>query len=368
MVQSLRLKYQKRRILKMYTAKQLIVYTKKLNVLYVEDDDKLREEMSSLFKLFFKEIDTACDGVEGLEKYNNSSFDIVITDINMPHMNGIEMITHIKEINPEQKIVAVSAHNESDILIQLIKAGISSFILKPILQNEVINTLYPVSRDAYTQVLNLELVHELNGKQNELEKKLKELQAKNNTIDTKHTQLETLLQEKASNNRDNETSILSAYFEKDEDEGEQNILFMREDADDMMEYFHEITEHLTLTIIHSSAENIVKISDMFSKISSILLHYSPYLDTLAASFTELSIALREHIQEFITVLKQDSDGILKLFDAVNSDMERYIQRFSIESIAMKNSHHIHEPTTLSIRQIVTLFLPDQFGDGDIEFF
>jgi len=357
----------------MYTAKELIKHAQHINVLYVEDDLNLREEMRAWFKLFFKEIDTAEDGLEGLKKYNEKAFDIVITDINMPNMNGIEMVTQIKEINPEQKVIAISAHNESEILIQMIQAGVTSFILKPILQNNVIDILYSVCRDAYAQILNLELVDELNEKNEELDEKNKELQkqlkilqVQNNTIDIKHTQLESLLQEKFEKTK--EKIILPNYFEKDEDEGEENVVFLHYDADDMLEYFHEIPERLSFAIIYASPKEIKNMSNIFSKISSILLRYSPFIDSLASVFNELSIALKEHSPEFLDILRQDSEGVLRLFDAVSFDMERYIERFRTESLAMKNAHHIHEPTMLSIRQIISLFIPDQVDSGEIEFF
>ena len=261
----------------MYSAKDLRQYTKHLTILYVEDDDLLRESTLFLFEPFFKKVDSACDGEEGLILYNKKQYDIVITDINMPKMNGIEMISKIKEINTEQKIVAISAHDESEILINLIKTGINSFILKPIIQNEIINTLYPISRDAYTQILNIELVNELNEKNEELEKQLKEIKAKNNTIDTKHSQVEKLLQITTSNDRETVADdIMPEYFEKDEDEGEENIVFMQDDADDLLEYFNEISEYISLALIHSNKNDILEIAKIFSKTSSILLRYSPY--------------------------------------------------------------------------------------------
>lgn len=163
-------------------------------------------------------------------------------------------------------------------------------------------------------------------------------------------------------------SLLVTYFAKDADEDEEKILFRYDDADDMLEYFSEIPERLSLALIHSDLDEIRSVSTIFSHTSSILLHYSPYLDTLAGSMSELSAALLEHTEEFMQVLKSSENSMLRLFDAVSSDMDRYIQRFSIESIAMKNSHHIHEPTTLSIRQIITMFAPDQIDAGEIEFF
>ena len=349
----------------MYSAKDLIKYTEGLNVLYVEDDDTLREETVFLLEPYFKDIITASNGLNGLNIYNNKPFDIVITDINMPKMNGIEMIRKIKEINPEQKIIAISAHNESDILIELIKAGVSSFILKPILQNEVINTLYPISRDAFMQTLNVQLVNELNEKNELLEKQLKILKTQENTIDIKHTQVEKLLQSKPSIKGD---EILPDYFAKDKDEGLENIVFLKDDADDLLEYFQEISEKLSHSLIYSDKSDIISIANMFAKTSSILLHYSPYLDSLASSLNELSISLQEHTDKFIEVCNSDNDGMFRLFDAIDSDMQRYIERFSIESIAMKNSHHIHKPTMLSIKQIITLFAVNEDDFGDMEFF
>ena len=83
---------------------------------------------------------------------------------------------------------------------------------------------------------------------------------------------------------------------------------------------------------------------------------------------ELSKALKNQTQEFMNVLRSDSDSVFSLFDAVNSDMYRYVNRFSTESMAMKNSHHIHHPTTLSIRQIISVFTENEIESEEIEFF
>ncbi|NOR57635.1 MAG: response regulator [Sulfurimonas sp.] len=346
----------------MHSTKELVKYTKKLTVLYVEDDKQLQEDTLFLLEPFFKEISTASDGAEGLETYNKKFFDLVITDISMPVMNGIEMLSHIKEINSEQKVIAISAHNESDILIDLIKAGVSSFILKPIIQNELIDILYPVCRDAYTQVLNIELAHELNEKNDKLEKQLKALMVKDNTIDIKHNQVEKLLQKYSP------TKIAEDYFEEETDEGIENVVFIVEDSDDILEYFNEISESLSTALIYSRAEDIQAVSDKLKKISQILYRYTPYLDSLSLALNDLSNAIIDNIDEFTKVLVNDSDSVLGLFDAVSSDMHRYVERFSVESLAMRNAHHIHEPTTLSIRQIISFFVINEDAVDEIEFF
>jgi signal transduction histidine kinase len=116
----------------------LIESNKDLTVLYVEDSDVVRESTLGMLEEFFSNVDCARDGEEGIQKYkkhyqdNFHYYDIVITDINMPKMNGIEMSQSILTLNEDQMVLVISAHNESDYLLKLINMGISNFILKPI--------------------------------------------------------------------------------------------------------------------------------------------------------------------------------------------------------------------------------------------
>lgn len=111
---------------------------KTLKVLYVEDSEIVRESTCDILDHYFSEVDTAINGEEGLQKYkqfyeeHHRFYDIVITDINMPKMDGIEMIKLIRKMDPEVHIIVMSAHNESDYLLKLINLGISNFVLKPI--------------------------------------------------------------------------------------------------------------------------------------------------------------------------------------------------------------------------------------------
>ncbi len=121
----------------------LIELNKDLSVLYVEDNDEVRHSTLSLLEDFFSNIDWARDGEEGFEKYkkyyddNQNYYDIVITDINMPKMDGIEMIRSLLTLHSEQIVLVISAHNESDYLLKLINMGISNFLLKPIDINQL---------------------------------------------------------------------------------------------------------------------------------------------------------------------------------------------------------------------------------------
>lgn len=122
----------------------------KYKVLYVEDDETVLLKVSKMFQEIFKVVDTAKNGLEGLEKYkdyfqkNNEQYDIVISDINMPKMNGIELSQEIRKISPSQEIFIISAHNESNILQQLINIGVSTFIHKPIRFDELLKSILKV--------------------------------------------------------------------------------------------------------------------------------------------------------------------------------------------------------------------------------
>jgi len=122
--------------------------TKNLNILYVEDDIILLKETSENFENMFLKVDTATDGEEGLKKYlqffqnNYKHYDIVITDINMPKINGIELIKKIYTENEKQSIIVISAHNESEYLLELINLGIEQFLIKPHNYNTILDVLY----------------------------------------------------------------------------------------------------------------------------------------------------------------------------------------------------------------------------------
>jgi len=125
----------------MIDIKKLRSLAKDFTVLYVEDDDTLRDSLDTYLKKFFLSVTTATNGSEGLELCKDGCrYDLIITDIKMPILDGIEMATQIKEINPNQDILITSAYSEADILISTIKLGIDGYILKPI-DYEQLNTI-----------------------------------------------------------------------------------------------------------------------------------------------------------------------------------------------------------------------------------
>ena len=133
---------------------EVIKYSKKISVLYVEDDLVLRDATQKLFENYFTHIDVAGDGAEGLDKYSNSfnndnKYDLIITDINMPKMNGIDMCKEIFKINPSQRIIITSAHSKH---IDIVKEmGIKATLAKPLDSVELSESIYKISKEIYDE-------------------------------------------------------------------------------------------------------------------------------------------------------------------------------------------------------------------------
>ncbi len=124
--------------------KELYLYTQNLSVLYVEDNKSLLKAKMEIFKELFLIADAAENGLIGLEKYKQKRHDLVITDINMPYMNGIEMIDHILKIDKNQAIIIISAYLKSEYVSKLSKFKKIDFLTKPVGGDELITTIFDV--------------------------------------------------------------------------------------------------------------------------------------------------------------------------------------------------------------------------------
>lgn len=130
--------------------KSLRNITQELSLLYVEDDKTSRDTTIELFENLFKNILVAVDGQEGLLLYEEyfqtyqKHIDIVITDIQMPQMNGIELCKDIFCLHKHQKVLVLSAYDDKKYLIELINMGVAGFIQKPLGSEQLTSTLFNV--------------------------------------------------------------------------------------------------------------------------------------------------------------------------------------------------------------------------------
>jgi len=114
---------------------------KNFTILYVEDNLVLRTKAAKLLSKFFKQVDLAEDGKNGLEIFKKNHYPIVITDIKMPNMGGMVLAKKIKHINPDTKIIIMSAFDDKNLLLQGIEIGIFRFLTKPVEINELAEAL-----------------------------------------------------------------------------------------------------------------------------------------------------------------------------------------------------------------------------------
>ncbi len=117
---------------------------KKLNnytLLLVENEKGIRENLYDYFSLLFTTVLVAKDGVEGLALYNNNKIDLIITDIKMPNMDGIELVKAIRKEDTEIKIIIISAHTDVDFLLQSIPLNLIEYVVKPLNETKIYNIL-----------------------------------------------------------------------------------------------------------------------------------------------------------------------------------------------------------------------------------
>ncbi|RXK11507.1 diguanylate cyclase [Halarcobacter mediterraneus] len=133
---------------------------KNITILYAEDEAALREITLNILKGFTKKQLVAENGAEGLElfKKNESEIDIIITDVNMPIMNGLEMIREIKKINPNIPIIVATAFSNTEYLLEAIDIGVDKYVLKPIDMKKLLqlmsqSLLYHELKDLYVDNL-----------------------------------------------------------------------------------------------------------------------------------------------------------------------------------------------------------------------
>ena len=133
---------------------------KNITILYAEDEKDLREVTHQILKGFTKKQYVAQNGQEGLElfKAHENEIDLIITDVNMPVMNGFDMVKEIKKININIPIIVATAFSNKEYLLEAIDIGIDKYVLKPIdiaklLQVMSQSLIYHELKDLYTDTL-----------------------------------------------------------------------------------------------------------------------------------------------------------------------------------------------------------------------
>ncbi|MBI2353744.1 MAG: sigma-54-dependent Fis family transcriptional regulator [Deltaproteobacteria bacterium] len=112
-----------------------------LKVLYVEDEPYLRERVGIVLEMHFDKVLTACNGREGLDTFLRERADIVVSDINMPVMDGLEMTQRIRETAPDVPVIICTAFTETAYLLKAIELGVCAYVRKPLDSRQLMETI-----------------------------------------------------------------------------------------------------------------------------------------------------------------------------------------------------------------------------------
>ncbi len=128
---------------------------KNVKILIVDDEEVVLEVMKSFIASFGFQFATACNGVEAIEKLKDETFEIIVTDLNMPQMDGMELLEYVTDHHPKTGVIVVTGISEEYSYIDVINAGAIDYMTKPFDGNELIAKLLRVLREQ-TMVHKLE--------------------------------------------------------------------------------------------------------------------------------------------------------------------------------------------------------------------
>jgi len=121
--------------------KEFMKKLQKLTILYAEDEDGVRKNIANSLSYYVKEVYEASNGAEALEIYEDKNPDIILSDIHMPILDGIEFVKKVRATNREIPIVMITAHTDKEYLLKAVELHMEKYIIKPLDMDELFNTL-----------------------------------------------------------------------------------------------------------------------------------------------------------------------------------------------------------------------------------
>ncbi|RXJ68925.1 hypothetical protein CRV08_05680 [Halarcobacter ebronensis] len=323
----------------------LLLEAKNLKVLYAEDTPAVAEAVSNILKIFIKNIDLAQNGKEALEKFRKDKYDLILTDINMPIMNGIDLIENIRELDLHIPIIVISAHGEQEYMVKAIQAGIDGFILKPLDPTQFKNVIL--------KVLEKTLVYKESKKNLALLNQYRDITNKASIISKTDT--------KGIITYVNDNFIRISEYSKEELIGKSHSIIRH--PDNPKEFYKKMWE--TISIEKKPWEGVVKNLSKSGKPYFVKTIIKPLLDD-EGNIIEY-IALRNDISEIMSEKKQllsylesTKNSLLIMIQIENFDiLDKFYDAKTIEKIESIYGKTLldHMPNSKSFSRIFTL------GDG-----
>lgn len=121
--------------------------TKLAMILVVDDEENAREGLSRILSKEGYTVETAADGKEAIEVIKRLSFDLVITDMRMPYMDGFEVLREIKKLDQDVGVIMITAYGEVESYLEAMNLGAFEYINKPVRVNELKRVITKVLED-----------------------------------------------------------------------------------------------------------------------------------------------------------------------------------------------------------------------------
>ncbi len=278
----------------MISVKDLKELSCEQNILYVEDEEILREGMQNTLSKFFNNVYIATNGKEALELYKKEDIDLILTDINMPVMDGVEFIQEINKLNENPIIIVLSAHDEAELLYKLINLEVNSFLNKLSSKEELIKVLYK-----NCSIISNKKLLKLYG--TKLEEENLAMIRKNKILEQKLNQLAHLQNscEKVNNKSDKNQ------IKKTDEKYYENLI--QEDKDELDDISQEL-EVLIMNMYHNKnfdKSNMYEISDLYRKYALTLSYYSAFYD-FARTLEDFSSRICDYEEKILSDLNTAS--------------------------------------------------------------
>lgn len=324
------------------TLRDLKLITSELNVLYVEDEAMIRESLRDSLSQLFNHVETAEDGAQGLKSYQQFPFDLIITDISMPNMDGITMLQHIKEINPQTKIIVTSAQNDTHKLLELINIGVDRFLTKPINKTLLVEALFAVCNAIDS---------------------LKKAETYRKQLEQKARLLNTYIKKEYLKNKTLEPTPITPIEETEEKHSEDYFAhILQEELDELIDLNEELDYDILLAFQNNRIDPsyVNRLAIRYGRYGSILSRHSIFAE-IGIGLQTLGLEFNSHQQAFI-------DHIASLRELLESFNFTLIT-FRKNVLESSTSHpKFYNPSLLSDIMMITNLLNQTEIDGDIEFF
>jgi len=121
--------------------KGLLIYNMNIQILFVEDEDNLREVLLDVAATGGYKAEGVATAEAALERLATESFDIVVTDVTLPGMSGLDLLPHLLRLQPHAVCIVITAYGTIDIAVEAMKRGATDFLTKPIALDNLLGVL-----------------------------------------------------------------------------------------------------------------------------------------------------------------------------------------------------------------------------------